>query len=649
MKEKNNSQTIILFFFIAFIGLYGCTFYSYLLFHCVIEWFTISVSWIIFSIAWHSKERQESGYYIIVGEAYLFFGILELLHTLSYKGMGIFIGFDANLPTQLWIAAGYFVSIAFFVATFYIERPINASTIFLLFFIVTILLILSIFGGIFPDCYIENIGLTGFKKISECLICVILFASILKIYLKQKNFSRDVFHMIVFGILFDMFSRMAFIFYVNVYGLSNMLGHYCQLISFCFIYKAFVETGISKPFDLIFHQLVLQKKENEDHIKYFKQLFDNMNEGVAYHQIITDENDQPIDYIFLNINKSFERQTGLTESQLIGKKLSDALPSVYHNQVFDFVRSYGHVALTGQSINFEFFLKELNRWFSISAFCPQKGYFATLVKDISEKKRQEEKLKDSHDELEKRVQDRTKQLNDTYLKLLRTNEDLKDFTYVVSHNLREPLRGIYNLVQLLKNDLNHQTDHDIFNKLSELTRQMENQINSILKYAKISQNEIALKFVDLNHVLNYVIELMSSTINENNVTIVSHPLPMMECNESLVCELYINLISNAIKYNDSENKMIRTGYIQPKTKNSQQNCFNQTCSPIFFVQDNGIGIDDMNYDVIFKLFKRLHKNKEYGGGTGSGLAIVRKIVERHGGWILLHSEVGVGTTFYFML
>jgi len=137
--------------------------YNFILFHSVAEIFSIAVAGGIFMVAWNSRRFMSNNYLLILGIAYLFIGIIDLAHTLSYKGLNIFSGFGANLPTQLWISARYMESLSLLIAPFYFNKRVNSFSVLSIYSMITVLIFCSIFVfHIFPDCFIENQGLTLF-------------------------------------------------------------------------------------------------------------------------------------------------------------------------------------------------------------------------------------------------------------------------------------------------------------------------------------------------------------------------------------------------------------------------------------------------------------------------------------------------------
>jgi signal transduction histidine kinase len=236
------------------------------------------------------------------------------------------------------------------------------------------------------------------------------------------------------------------------------------------------------------------------------------------------------------------------------------------------------------------------------------------------------------------VHDRTKELKDS-------NKALDDFVYIVSHDLKEPLRGIYAFSQFLLEDYEDKLDEDGVNKLQTLKKlasRMEDLIETLLQYSRLGRTDLAFQRVQINEVISNTLELIEPIYETENVHIrVQQNMPSIYCDTARVSEIFRNLIINGIKYNDSEAKIIEIGCT---TKHPDcEGCLT------FFIKDNGIGIDEERHEDIFKMFKRLHGRDEYGGGTGSGLPIVKKIIERHNGKIWVEKNAEGGSSFFFTL
>jgi len=255
----------------VFLGLYLLSLYSYLLFHSLVEIFSIVIGCGLFLVAWNVREFIRNNYLLFIGVAYLFVAGVDLVHMLSYKGMGVFTDFDANLPTQLWIAARYMESVSLLIAPMFIERKPNVHMLFGVYSVAFTLLLVSIFyWGIFPVCYVEGIGLTTFKIVSEYVICLILFGALALLIVHRKEFEPRVVGLVMVSIFFTIGSELAFTLYISVFGPANLIGHYFKVISFFLMYRAIIETGLREPYGLLFRELESEKaalRESEEALR----------------------------------------------------------------------------------------------------------------------------------------------------------------------------------------------------------------------------------------------------------------------------------------------------------------------------------------------------------------------------------------------
>jgi chemotaxis family two-component system sensor kinase Cph1 len=231
------------------------------------------------------------------------------------------------------------------------------------------------------------------------------------------------------------------------------------------------------------------------------------------------------------------------------------------------------------------------------------------------------------------------------IELARSNSELDAFAYIASHDLKEPLRGIHNYSNFLIEDYADVLQAEGVSKLQtlvRLTQRMEDLINSLLHFSRLGRVELTLQKTDLNELVNSVIDILNISLKETEVDIrLPRPLPSVYCDPVQMSEVFSNLISNAIKYNNKPNKLVEVGFLDT--------ALNKPEYIVFYVKDNGIGIKEKHFDAIFRIFKRLHPLNKYGGGTGAGLTIAKKIVERHNGEIWVKSTYGEGSTFYFTL
>jgi diguanylate cyclase (GGDEF)-like protein len=244
-------------------GLFLTGLYSYLLFHSLAEIFSIVIGCSIFILAWNSRRRLDNDFLLFLGIAYLFVSVLDLMHTLAYKGMGVFPGYDADLSTQLWIVARYVQALSMLLSPLFLRRKLNVYLTFLGYGVVTSLLLWTIFARTFPACFVEGVGLTPFKKASEYIISLIFVASAVVLFRKREAFDPKVMSWLIGSLVLTIGAELIFTFYISVYDFSNLLGHFFKIVAFYLIYKAITEMGLEKPHRLLFRNL----KQSETALK----------------------------------------------------------------------------------------------------------------------------------------------------------------------------------------------------------------------------------------------------------------------------------------------------------------------------------------------------------------------------------------------
>ncbi|OGP86892.1 MAG: hypothetical protein A2031_06185 [Deltaproteobacteria bacterium RBG_19FT_COMBO_43_11] len=318
-----------------------------------------------------------------------------------------------------------------------------------------------------------------------------------------------------------------------------------------------------------------------------------------------------------------------TREQLIGHNTWDFMPEFQSDGILskDMAKEKIRQALKGETLFLEWsFIRcdgsafDTELTFNAIALKGQK-YFQAIIRDITERKQAAEQMKKLTQELE------------------RSNTDLAQFAYVASHDLQEPLRMVTSFVQLLQKRYQGKLDKDADEFISyavDGASQMQRLINDLLKYSRVGTHGKKLEPTNCNIVVTHAISNLSKTIKEADAVINIDHLPTISADYTQLVQLFQNLISNAIKYHGKKQPEILIRAI------------NKGDNWLFSVRDNGIGIDKDYIDKIFVIFQRLHNKSKYPG-TGIGLSICKKIVERHGGRIWVESKLGQGSTFYFTI
>jgi signal transduction histidine kinase len=282
-----------------------------------------------------------------------------------------------------------------------------------------------------------------------------------------------------------------------------------------------------------------------------------------------------------------------------------------------------------------------------------QAHATELEQKVAELNQAQEELRRAHDELETRVQDRTRELkasNEALTaevserkraeqELARSNAELEQFAYVASHDLQEPLRMVASYVQLLARRYQGQLgpDADEFIGFAvDGAKRMQALINDLLAYARIGTRGKPFLPVDSEKAARQAADNLALAIEESGARIISRSLPVLEADATQLTQLFQNLFSNAVKFHGDEPPVIT---VSAEFKEGAWE---------FTVSDNGIGIDPQYFQHVFRLFQRLHTRTAYPG-TGIGLALCKKIVERHGGNIWVESRIGEGSTFHFTI
>jgi PAS domain S-box-containing protein len=473
--------------------------------------------------------------------------------------------------------------------------------------------------------------------------------------------------------------------------------------------------------------------------KKYRSLFDNMTEGFILYETILDSEGNLEDLRYVDVNNVFEKNMGLPRYKFLGDTLKHFFPKF---NPFYFESIYETVS-TGQSQLFEWHSLELDSWFESYSYIPISGYIGVIYRDITERKKAEEKiqsmanaLESSNDaiitqsldgiieswnkgaeqiygysaeeilgknvsilepnnlkgEIQQLIQ-KTKHkekiqhyetlrlkkegtvintsitLSPVYDKsgnftavsciarditeskmaeeilklkleeLASSNAELEQFAYVSSHDLQEPLRMISSYLQLLQRryqgKLDDKADKYIYFAVDGAAR-MQTLINDLLEFSRVATRAKEPEPTDSEFVLNQTLSNLDLYIMQKKATVSYDPLPEVMADSTQLGEVFQNLIANGIKFHSEKAPEI---HISAEKKASEW---------LFSVKDNGIGIDPQYSEKIFEVFKRLHKKEDYPG-TGIGLAICKKIVERQGGCIWVESELGKGSTFYFTL
>lgn len=343
--------------------------------------------------------------------------------------------------------------------------------------------------------------------------------------------------------------------------------------------------------------------------------------------------------IYLTCNRKFERFFGAKEHEIIGKTDYDFVSK----ELADSFRMNDREAQKAgkPKINLEWVTfsddghQELLETIKTPMFDSENKLIGILgvARNITELHQSQEEIKQLHANLERRVEERTTEL-------LVANKELEAFAYTVSHDLRAPLRAIAGFTQILTEDFAKDLPDEgkhICSVIIENTQRMGHLIDDLLAFSRVGRSDLNLSNIDSNRIINIVYQELTTPKQREKIIFIVDPLPTVLADNAMIKQVWFNLISNAIKFSSKcSNPEIKIW------------CYTEDTRTIFTIKDNGSGFGMKYANKLFGVFQRFHSNKEYEG-TGVGLAIVQRIIQRHGGTIWAEAEINNGAQFYFTL
>ena len=604
-RKVNPEYFEILVFSVALLFTFFSRIYSFLLFHSIAEIFSIVIAGGVFFVGWNSRRYMENSFFLVLGVSSLFIGIIDLIHTLSYSGMAIFTGFSPNLPTSLWIAARYLQAISCLLASLLIKRIVKPIILIVSYLGATILLVVLIFVKLFPLCYID--GLTPFKIVSEYIIILILLICLLIIFKQKIEFDKRVLILMFFSIISTMIAELAFTFYIDVYDVSNLLGHIFKIIAFYLLYKSIIQIGIKEPFNLLFRKIRRSELELKNIIKHSGAGITMLNENGDY----------------LLVNEKAANELGGKPEDFVGKSLFDVLPKEVAEE---YLNSNRELIQSGNSRSYQ-------RTFNQPS--GRKTYWIV-----------EQPLKDIDEKLSSLLSVAT-----DITERKKAEERLSQLVSTVSHELRTPITVLMMSIDYLskhKEDFDKDLEEKLMGGIMRNIYLLNELAEDILLIMRIDENRLKLELKEYSplEIINDILYLLEPIGKEKNIQFeinIDDSL-YLKGDPKRIDQIFRIIIDNAIKYSLDNSK------IEVEAIMNYQGKYNSNENPgvLFKFRDYGRGIPKEDLPHIFERFFRASNVNEIAG-TGLGLAIAKDLIEAHNGEVYIDSELEKGTTFIVFL
>ena len=580
--------------------------YNYLLFHTLVELFSIIVAFAVFTVTWNSRKMLDSNYLYFQGITYLFVGALDLMHTITFNGMNIILD-PIYYSNQFWIATRFIEATALVVGFKFLlqKKKLNADLVFLGYGTITTLIMLSILvWKIFPICFIEGVGQTPFKIYAEYTIIAILLVGAGLLVKFRSHFEPSIFQSLILSVSFAILTEFCFTLYVSNYSASNAVGHCAKLVTFFFTYKAVVEKGFINPTTLIFKNL-------SDSEKNYRTLSENLP------VLIFRFNDQGT---CIYANKAVQRLIG-TSANYTGKDPDQlGLPT-------SFAACIKNILLEARISKEE---QELDY-----SFDAQKHYALKVIPEYTSGLKGFTYLIISYDITQLKV-------NEKVLQDLNATKD--KFFSIIAHDLKTPFTSILAFSDLIAKNTTKFSPAKLEQMALTLRKAAQNAyslLENLLSWSRLQTGALLPKpeVIDVSLLIQENIEILStiSMIKGIRLEMPNDSRGYVHSDKQMLNTVLRNLTSNAIKFSHPNSKVLIKAIPQGN-------------HVLFSVQDFGTGISQNHIQRLFKLessFTTIGTENEKGSGLG--LILCKEFVEKSNGKIWLESTLGTGTTFFFSI
>ncbi|MBN2853141.1 MAG: PAS domain-containing protein [Clostridia bacterium] len=615
MDQQKRKYIYIVFSSIIAVGLsYVLSRTNYLLYHILIEFFSVFTCLLIFFISIFSKKYSGAGIIEIIGAGYLYVAVLDFIHALAFRGMNVLINVNDDLATQIWIIARFTQALILLSGVILINKKPKYRSVFVFYTIVAVTLGILPFINLFPTCFIEDIGLTPFKVAAEYFIVIMLMTTIFLIRRSREQIEKALRQKLCISVSLAILAELAFTLYMDTTGLISTIGHVFKLFSTLVLLSMILDYGLRDTYQNVFKKLNTEKE-------FLKTILQSISDAV----IATNKEGE-----IISLNHAAELLLKTEYKDIAGRKFDEAVYIYDRNtrvrieNVLEVLKQVNK----NQSDTTRFMISVSNddRIINIRASVILENPMIETVVVISD--------------ISSFVNLEVSMINQQRL------QSVGVLASSVAHEINNPIMGIMNYSQLI---LDQKIDNiSINNYATEIiaeSNRISEIVRNLLSFSKQKTNE--WNDYDINEIVEDSIMLMNSFILKDNIELdvrTDNTLPKVYCNKQEILQVIINLVANS-KDAVNEKYQNKPGVKKISIKCEKTGRDNQEfikCT----IRDNGAGLSENAKDHIFVPF---FTTKTSELGTGLGVPISHEIIKRHKGYLEYKSEENEYTEASFLL
>lgn len=605
-------------------GLYGISRHNFLVFHCLTEAFTIVIAIAVCVIYWNTRQFLEYGAYLIIGLGCVCGGIFDLFYVFGYPGMSVFPGAGGNIALQAKTVAQWYVSASCVCAVPFLRRKINQNLALLAYGVSLALAIAAIFSWrIFPDCFIEGVGITPFARVGLLMSCGGYLATLFLMRRRRDEFDSYVFNLLVAALMAFFIQDLACATATDMNGFARTVAHLCQIVAIFFVYKAFVEIGLTRPYDLLFRTQQQSAEALRESEERYRRLFEAESDAVILAERQTGR--------IFDANAAALKLYGYSREEYLALQVSEI--SAEPDKTLQAIASgETHVPLRWhrKKDGTAFPVEIVGSYFDYQG---RKMYVAA-IRDITERIQAQEMLKQAHDEELQRQ--RAELAHVARLSMM------GEMAVTLAHEVNQPLHAVKNYASGSLRRLRKRSEKDeelvaALGQISEEASRAAEIIRRVMGF--VQKREPRFCEVSVNDLVEEVVLLGKAELEQHHTKIafeLSDALPAVIGDRIQIEQVLMNLLRNGLEALDETPEAKRLLVI--KTLREGEDAVRvEVC-------DCGKGIGGEDLEKVFEPFFTTKPE-----GMGMGLAISRSIIQSHGGRLWGSANPVEGCTFHFTL